>query len=1033
MIESKLLNSALYTNEKSNSFCELEIFKNLGDMHKSTKIKEEYTVHNNKKTESSNNWIYLLKDMLDNFDNDSQLYQEHLRDKRLSKHPFKEITYPFLNYFISVDNCYNKLFENRVLLDCLTQIITTIVFKNITKSLVLQINLLREDNMLNGKSSRERYDYYCRMLKDKQYFIHLIKEHPFAFRDTFEEINNQLGYLYNVINNLERDFSVLKKEFNIDGKLININLGAGDSHRLKKTVVLLTFEKGKIVYKPRNMKIDLTFNMFINLINTLHKNFDLKALKVINNVDYGWQEFVESKLNLTLDEAQDLYYRIGIYSCIFYSLNATDLHYENMIIKKEIPVFIDLETLFQNYEYTSFNDNSFVRELESIKKSVLRTNLFPATINKHESIDVSGIRGGRSGMEIPSAKYAFENLYQDNIKIIKKSITTTGSDNIPSINNEKIDPRDFKEHILKGFEECYDTFLKNRNVILNSDIWKDFEISPVRVIPRNTHVYNSIINVLSNPNYNMNYRERENLFNVLQKGLEDNSRLYRLIKYEIFDLKNLDVPYFYSYPGKKSIFSSDDIELENYHLESSINEVRDKISNLSIFDKHSQLKKINQSMIKPIKRWDLKSEKVNYLENNILKKQIPMGNLAFIDEAENIANYIMRNNLSTLDEQVMWENINISSYEKWVISPQDDTLYDGLLGNCIFFASLYSVTKNVKYFEFTEKILSSINEIEKYKNSNNLSTFEGDIGKAYAYYYLGLLFNNKKYKNMSKKILLKSKDLINSDNQYDLINGASGYLMVASRIYKYEKDDDLYTILNMLGEHLINGVKEYGYSNIGWKNSVSQDSILAGMSHGNSGIALSLLELYKVTKDSRYYEVARKAILSENKLFSTEDNNWSDNRSRDNRKKMNFPDPVNWCHGASGIGLSRVYMKSILGENFEWDKDIENAIRKILSEGFGGSDCLCHGSMGNLEFFISYYQTNPNKLKYLTMARKIGHHIISQAKNKQWYCGIPQKTPVFGLMTGMSGIGYQLLRLAYPNKIPSILTLELPGASYGED
>lgn len=50
-------------------------------------------------------------------------------------------------------------------------------------------------------------------------------------------------------------------------------------------------------------------------------------------------------------------------------------------------------------------------------------------------------------------------------------------------------------------------------------------------------------------------------------------------------------------------------------------------------------------------------------------------------------------------------------------------------------------------------------------------------------------------------------------------------------------------------------------------------------------------------------------------------------------------------------------------------------------------------------------------------------------KNKQdiedFIYGIPQKNVIsYGLMTGISGIVYQLLRLAEPDKVPSILNLE---------
>ncbi|NJL57749.1 hypothetical protein HC928_23425 [bacterium] len=43
-----------------------------------------------------------------------------------------------------------------------------------------------------------------------------------------------------------------------------------------------------------------------------------------------------------------------------------------------------------------------------------------------------------------------------------------------------------------------------------------------------------------------------------------------------------------------------------------------------------------------------------------------------------------------------------------------------------------------------------------------------------------------------------------------------------------------------------------------------------------------------------------------------------------------------------------------------------------------------------------------------------------------WACGTPTGVETPGLMMGLAGIGYQLLRLANPQSVPSILTLEVP-------
>jgi len=43
-----------------------------------------------------------------------------------------------------------------------------------------------------------------------------------------------------------------------------------------------------------------------------------------------------------------------------------------------------------------------------------------------------------------------------------------------------------------------------------------------------------------------------------------------------------------------------------------------------------------------------------------------------------------------------------------------------------------------------------------------------------------------------------------------------------------------------------------------------------------------------------------------------------------------------------------------------------------------------------------------------------------------WGCGGPNGVEMPGLMLGLAGIGYQMLRLAEPDRVPSVLTLAPP-------
>jgi lantibiotic modifying enzyme len=103
-----------------------------------------------------------------------------------------------------------------------------------------------------------------------------------------------------------------------------------------------------------------------------------------------------------------------------------------------------------------------------------------------------------------------------------------------------------------------------------------------------------------------------------------------------------------------------------------------------------------------------------------------------------------------------------------------------------------------------------------------------------------------------------------------------------------------------------------------------------------------------------------------------------------------------------------------------------------LKHGFGGNHSLCHGDLGNLETLLhaSRAELEPrlaNRIERLSAA------VLAGIDRHGWLCGLPLPVESQGLMTGIAGVGYQLLRLAEPARVPSVLALEPPPDSVSEE
>jgi lantibiotic modifying enzyme len=106
--------------------------------------------------------------------------------------------------------------------------------------------------------------------------------------------------------------------------------------------------------------------------------------------------------------------------------------------------------------------------------------------------------------------------------------------------------------------------------------------------------------------------------------------------------------------------------------------------------------------------------------------------------------------------------------------------------------------------------------------------------------------------------------------------------------------------------------------------------------------------------------------------------------------------------------------------------EIDIALEKTLISGFGGNHSLCHGDLGNLEV-IAHASRILGTPRWAVQTQRAAGDIVQTIEREGWSCGIPLAVESPGLMTGLAGIGFGLLRLAEPSAVPSVLMLAPPG------
>jgi lantibiotic modifying enzyme len=192
-------------------------------------------------------------------------------------------------------------------------------------------------------------------------------------------------------------------------------------------------------------------------------------------------------------------------------------------------------------------------------------------------------------------------------------------------------------------------------------------------------------------------------------------------------------------------------------------------------------------------------------------------------------------------------------------------------------------------------------------------------------------------------------------------------------------------------------------------------------------MAWSLLELTTLTGEQRFRSAALDAIAYERSLFSPAAGNWPDLRelATSGRPASDGEDVfmTAWCHGAPGIGLARLSSLHHLDDP-AIRTEIDRAVQTTLTSGLGGNHSLCHGDLGNLELLLQASETlgcpEPRQLD------RMAAMVLDSVSQLGWLCGNPGRVESPGLMTGIAGIGYGLLRLTEPARVPSVLVLAAP-------
>jgi type 2 lantibiotic biosynthesis protein LanM len=916
-------------------------------------------------------------------------------------------------------------FDPQTMLSLLFAHVPGRILPKLMRTLVLELNVARVQGRLQGETSEERFYNFLTLLGNTENLLTLLAEYTVLARLLVETLEQWVCYELEICTHLCQDWQEILAHFpqaHEAGPLVEIQGDKGDLHREGRSVCILVWRSGfRLVYKPRSLASDLHFQEVLTWVNARGFQPAFRPLRIIDKKYYGWSEWVEVQSSSSRAEVARFYQRQGGYLALLYALEAIDIHSENLIAAGEHPILIDLEALLQPRAGQSAPKQGYIAS-HAMDYSVLRVRLLPQRFWSNEEaagLDISGL-GGQGKQKSPIRAQTWVGIGTDQMRLDEDYIEMTLAGHRPTLNGQDVDTVAFCDDVVAGFTRVYRLLIQQRDELLQK-ILPRFANDEIRCVLRRTHTYGKILADSYHPDALRDALVRERLLDRLWVSVEPQPYLEQVLPSERADLQAGDIPMFATKPISRDLFSSHGECIPDFFETSALEMVQRRLASFSDLDLEKQTWIIRASFTNMTLGSDGLAHERLLLRPDArpgTSERLLKGASAVGDRLEQLALYH--------EESVGWLGVELVHEREWHLLPAGIDLHSGLSGMTFFLAYLGVLSGEERHLCLARKALatlrSHINDQKTRAGFGLIGAFNGIGAYIYLLSHLGALWEDVTFFKEAEELASLLPELVERDEMFDIMGGAAGCIAALLSLYAVAPSESTLALARNCGDHLIAHARPQ-QRGVGW--SMREDAEpLTGFSHGAAGIAWSLLRLFAVSNEERFRHTALAAMEYERGLFSPEQQNWPDLR-----RVFGSTQPVfmaAWCHGAAGITLARLDSLALVDDG-AIREEIEAGLRTTLEAGFGSNHSLCHGALGNLEVFLRAAQVL-KPFAYQETVKHLSAMIIDSIEQQGWVTGIPQGVETPGFMTGLAGIGYGLLRLAFPQNVPSALLLEPPSS-----
>lgn len=768
-----------------------------------------------------------------------------------------------------------------------------------------------------------------------------------------------------------------------------------DPHGGGRTVSILRFQDGTIVvYKPRPLGAERAFAGVAEWLNGATEGPELRPLSVLDRGDYGWTAYAARGDCADAAAVERFRERCGALLCLAYLLGAEDLHDENVIACGEHPVLVDLEVLLRpSVRDEGMADTTGRPPGDQAQHSVLAPGLLPRLHPRPDGtlLTIGGlVESGQGG----------------------------ASANLPTLRGEPA-PGDPAAAVERGFRRAYGALLAGR-AALRAPVGPLAACggNRVRVILRNTSVYVSLLQRTLTPRFLESGAERSIEADVLLRPtlrLAHRHRLWPALRDEARQVERMDIPAFHMPAGGTALPTALG-EVPGYADVSGLRRALEKLAALDERDLERQASRIRVAFASHRLRrgWAARHREAS--------ADGPAAGA--LGAAREIAGWLEALAFPGTDGVPSWIGMAAGGTEE-----AGNGLGHGRTGIGLFLAALAAVGGEARHRRLAAATLAPVADAVGAAAGRagaaaecGIGAANGIGGMAWGLLHAGRLLDAPALRSAAVHAAgALTPAAIGEDRELDVFGGAAGALLVLLALHRATGDARHLGAAAACGDRLLAAREADPASGLRAWPRAGDRTLGTGFAHGAAGIAYALARLHRATGRPEFRAAAAEAFAFEGSLYRAGAGDWLDHAGQ--REALPATAPLcAWCHGAAGIGLARAASLDVL-DTPGLRADLERALAAAERASPSGPSTLCCGAMGRAELVLR--AARPLHQPALAeRARALGGQTADRAARRGTYgAGTLDSAFTPGLLQGIAGIGFQLLRLHHPARLPSVLLL----------